>query len=206
MLKRIMFICGIAAVLLFVAAVVVGGLLRPGYDHVSMAVAALLESGAPNRLLMVIMFAVSAALILPFAWAIGMSTRGEGLPFLTAGSIVLGIVGVMGLAMAVFFPADPVNTVVTVQGTGQVLLSYGIAVGLVTSVFFLGLGSKTRDLFWVISFAFGILVLAAQGVSLALSARVSPFLGLAERIAVGLFILWLLVYIVRLFAEDSGKL
>jgi hypothetical protein len=206
MLKRILFICGLAAALLFIAAVVMGGLLRPGYDHLSMAISRLVESGAVNRLLLVILFSVSCALLIAFAWAVGMASRGEGLYFLTSGSIVLGIVGLMGAVMAVFFPADPPGSLVTVQGTGQVLLSYGISIGLVLSVFSLGLGSNMRDSFWVFSLVMGVLELAAQAAAAVLAAQASPYLGLAERIAVGLFLLWLVVYITRLFAEDSGRL
>jgi hypothetical protein len=206
MLKRILFICGIAAALLPIAAVVTGGILRPGYDHVSMAVIELVERGAPNKLLLDFLFAVSCALLISFAWAVGMASRGEGLPFLTAGSIILGLAGVLGIVMIAFFPADPQGALPTVQGTGQVLISYGISLAMVLSVFFLGLGSRVRDSFWVFSLVFGVLVLAAQAVFLTLAAGANPFLGLAERIAVGLFLLWMVVYISRLFAEDAGKL
>jgi len=206
MLKRILFICGITAALLYIAAVVVGGLLRPGYDHVSMAVGALIERGAPNQLFLAILFAVSYGLLIAFAWAVGMSSRGEGLSYLTTGSIILGITGALGLVMALLFPADPIGAVPTVEGTGRLFLFYGISLGMILTVFFLGLGSRVRDSFWVFSIAMGFLVLAAQVVSLALAATANPFLGLAERIATGLFLLWLVVYIARLFAEDAGRL
>ncbi len=205
MLKRILFICGIAAVLLYAAAVIAGGVLRPGYDHMSMAINGLTERGAPNKLLLDILFGVSFALLMSFAWAVGMSGRGEGLSLFMAGSIVLGITGALGLVMTVLFPADPAGAAPTVQGSGRILLGYGVSLGTVMSVFFIGMGSRIRDSFWVFSIVMGVLVLAAQAVSVAFAVAAHPLLGLAERIAFGLFFLWLLSYIGRLFVEDSGR-
>jgi hypothetical protein len=107
--------------------------------------------------------------------------------------------------MTVVFPAAALGAAPTVQGLGQALLSYGISLGMILTVFFLGLGSNVRDSFWIFSLIMGVLLLIAEGAALAFAAQVNPLLGLAERIATGLFLLWIAVYISRLFAEDSGK-
>jgi hypothetical protein len=205
MLRRVLFMCGMAAVLLYVLAVILGGILRPGYSHLSMAVSELIESGAPNMLLLDVIFIVYNVLLMVFAWAVGMSTRGEGLRLITAGSIILGVVGLLGLALIAFFPMDPRGAAPTIQGTGHLFLAGALSIGSILTVFFLGVGSKVRDGFWFYSLASGILVLVAGGFAAALAAQGSPFLGLAERLTIGLFLQWIFVFSAKLMREDSGR-
>jgi Protein of unknown function (DUF998) len=45
-------LCGVAAAILYVGTVILGGLLRPGYNHISMAISELVADGVPNRSLL----------------------------------------------------------------------------------------------------------------------------------------------------------
>ena len=48
-MRKMLTASGVLGPLLYVAAVVIGGALRPGYDHLSRFVSELLEAGAPTR-------------------------------------------------------------------------------------------------------------------------------------------------------------
>ena len=206
MLRRVLFACGLAAPLLYVLAVVLGGALRPGYSHLSMPISELIESGAPNKLLLDILFIAYNALVLVFAWAEGMSTRNEGSRLLTAGSIILGVVAVLGLIMTIFFPMDPRGSQPTFQGTGHLFLAAALSLGSILSIVFLGLGSRAGGGFWIFSIVMAILVVGTGGLAAALAAQAHPLMGLAERLTIGLFLAWVFVLSVRLLAEDAGTI
>ncbi len=200
MLRRTLFACGIAAPLVYAAAVVLGGILNPAHNHLSMAVSELIVGGAPNLLLLQILFIVYNVLLIVFAWAEGMSIRGDGLAVMSAGCIILAIVGVLGILFAVLFPMGLVSSDLVRLIAGGVF-----AVGGILVVAFLGIGSKVRDRFWVYSFVIAVLIVLGSAGALYLAAAGHPLLGLAERITIGLFLLWIFSFGVRLVREDLGR-
>ena len=58
MRNKILMLSGILAPIAYVGAVVVGGLLRPGYSHIAQYVSELIEAGAPNKALLDPLFAL----------------------------------------------------------------------------------------------------------------------------------------------------
>ena len=50
---------GVIAPLFYIIPTIVGGLLRPGYSHLSNSVSDLLASGAPNRINLMIPFTMT---------------------------------------------------------------------------------------------------------------------------------------------------
>jgi hypothetical membrane protein len=206
MFRRILFAFGIAAPLLYVLIVVAGGALRPGYSHLSMAVSELTETGAPNKLFLDIAFIVYNALLIVFAWADGMGIRGQDLRLRMTGCWILGFVGLVGTILAAFFPMDPRGAPQTATGLIHLILAGVLSLGSILTILFIGIGSKVRDAFWVYSFVSAILVVVTGGFGAALSIRESPYMGLAERITVALFLQWIFAHAVRLLREDKGKL
>ena len=55
-MKKLLMLCGISAAIIYVGTVILGGLLRPGYSHISMAISELVADGAPNRSLLSSLF------------------------------------------------------------------------------------------------------------------------------------------------------
>ncbi len=204
-MRRTLFSFGIAAPLLYVVTVVLGGVLRPGYDHLSMAVSELIESGAPNLLLLVILLGVYNLLLIGFAWAEGMNLRGEGAGLAIAGCVILAVVGLLGLAVAILFPMDPRGAPASVQGILHLVLSGVISVSSILLILFIGFGLKRGGGFWIYSLISALAVIGT-GVYAALSAaQGSPLMGLAERLTIGCFLQWVFVFAVRLVREDTGR-
>lgn len=204
MVRRLFFVCGIAAVLLYVAAVITGGVLRPGYNHLSMAISELIETGAPNKALLDGLFIAYNALLIIFAWALGMTVRG-GSGLSVSGAAVLAAVGALGLAMTIFFPMDPRGSAATLTGTLHLVVAGALSLGSILSILFLALGSKDRDAFWTYSMVSFVLVLVAGAFAAYTAARGSPLMGLAERLTIGLFLQWVAGTSGRLIKDDLGR-
>jgi len=52
MSRKIFFVCGMLIPITYIFLYILGGVLRPGYNHISNSVSELLSQGAPNRLLL----------------------------------------------------------------------------------------------------------------------------------------------------------
>jgi hypothetical membrane protein len=204
-MRRVLFSFGIAAPLLYVAAVILGAALRPGYSHLSMAVSELIESGAPNKALLDVLFCGYNVLLVGFAWAVGMSVRGENVPLSVAGAVTLAAVGLLGLAMTLFFPMDPRGAPATVQGTLHLILAAALSLGTIVSIAFIGFGLRLRGGFWIYSLVTAAVVLATGAFAATSAAQGSPVMGLAERLTICSFLQWVFVFAVRLVREDAGR-
>jgi hypothetical protein len=205
MLRRILFSCGIAAPLVYVAAVVLGGILDPAYNQLSMAVSELLQRSAANLLLLQVLFVVYNVLLIVFAWAEGMSIRGDGLKVMSAGCVILAVVGFLGILLTVFLPMDARGAPQTTTGLLHLIIAGVLSLGSILTVAFLGIGSKVRDRFWVYSFVSAVLLVLSGAGAAVLAGLEHPLLGLAERATIGLFLLWIFCFGVRLVREDMGR-
>jgi hypothetical protein len=205
MVRRIFFLFGIIAALIYIAAVVIGGIMRPDYNHLSMAVSELIASGAANKQLLDALFIAYNALLLVFAWSVGMSVRGDGKGIAVSGAAILAVVALLGLAMTLFFPMDPRGAPATTAGTIHLVLAGALSLGSILSILFLALGMKDRDAFWVYSMLSGVLVLVSGGFAAVTAIQGSSLMGLAERITIGLFLQWIVVLSGRLVKEDLGR-
>lgn len=204
-MRRILFSLGIAAPLLSVIAVALGGALRPGYSHLSMAIGELIEPGAANKTLLDVLFCVYNVMLIGFAWAEGMNLRAEGVPLAVAGCVILGVVGLLGLAMTLFFPMDPRGAQATIQGTLHLILAGAISLCTILLIFFIGFGLRMSTAFWIYSLVTFAVVIGTGAFAAASASMGSPVMGLAERLTVGSFLQWIFVLAVRLVREDAGS-
>ena len=197
MVRRLFFLCGIAAALVLVAAVVAGGIMRSDYDQLSMAISALIVPGAANKPLLDALFIASGALLLLFAWAVGMSVRGDGKGTAVTGAVLLALVALLWLAQGLFSAT-----------TGGVLLQvFTVAVPLASllAILFLALGMKDRDAFWIYSMVSAILVLVAGALAVSAAFQGYRLAGLAEKVSVTLFLQWIILFSGRFVKEDLGR-
>src|SRR5215211_2736948 len=111
-MKKTFMLCGIAAAVVYVGTVILGGLLRPGYSHISMAISELVSEGAPNRSLLSSSFLVYNILISLFGAGLILQVNGQpqGLISGRIGSLALIAVGLAGILMEVAFPQEPGGT------------------------------------------------------------------------------------------------
>ena len=76
MRNKILFMCGMLAPVVYVGAVIVGGVRRPAYSHISQFASELIESGAPNKSLLNPMFALYNLLTIAFGLGLFVKIRG----------------------------------------------------------------------------------------------------------------------------------
>jgi hypothetical protein len=205
MARRIIFLFGLVAVVVYVVAVVLGAALRPGYDHLSYAISELIVAGAPNKTLLDGLFIAYNVLVIAFAWALGMSTRGDGNGLAVAGAAILAGVGLVSIVMTLFFPMDLRGSPATTTGLLHLILAGVESLGSILAILFYTLGTKDHQAFWVYSLVSVLLVFVSGAFAAVTAAQGSPFLGLAERVTIGLFLQWIAALSIKLVKEDLGR-
>jgi hypothetical protein len=197
-MKKALMLCGMAAAVLYVGTVILGGWLRPGYSHVSMAISELVAEGAPNRTLLSSLFLLYNLLISIFG--IGLFLRANSQPQGRVsgmiGSLALIAVGVAGVLMEIAFPQEPGGTATTFAGTMHIVMA-GVA-SLGTMVAILALAFWFRNIpelkgYVIYSLVSVAVVFISGGLTAAAMANHSLLFGLIERITIFTFILWVFV-------------
>jgi len=128
--QKIFAFCGMIGPFFYAMIWILGGILQPGYNHITDDVSTLLAVGAPNKLLFDVMDATYAVLMIIFFaslhWTIN---KGKGSilgPVFFASSFILTLV-------SVFFPLDAGGG--KISQTAQI---HGILVGLMVFLSILG--------------------------------------------------------------------
>jgi hypothetical membrane protein len=197
-LKKLLMLSGMAAALVYVGTVILGGLLRPGYSHTSMAISELVAEGAPNRTLLSSLFLVYNALLALFGMGLlasgNRAARGRG--FGIVGSLALVLVGIAGLLMELVFAQEPGGTATTFAGTMHFVMAGIASLGTIVAVLMLGLWFRNVPelkgyvLYSMISVA---VIFVSGGGSVVAMANHSPVFGLIERTTILTFTLWMFV-------------
>ncbi len=211
MKNRTLLLGGILAPIFYVAVVIAGGLLRPGYSQVAQYVSELIEAGAPNKALLDPLFAVYN--LLTMAFALGLWNYIRGVPgsarksLGVTGACVLLIEGLVGF-LTVFFPQDPIGSAATTTGTVHIALAGLSSLTTMLAMLFIGLwlsaSPSLRGFGWY-SFVSVTLVFVSGGMAAATIAHPGPFNGLIERITIGGFLQWLVVIGLKTIQSGSSK-
>ena len=195
-MKKLLILCGVSAAVLYIGTVILGGLIRPGYSHISMAISELVADGASNRSLLSSLFLLYNVMVILFGTGLFLkaSSQPRGRASGITGSLALILVGIAGVLMELVFPQEPGGTATTFAGTMHIIMAGVASVGTMVAVLFVGFWCKslpglkgyvTYSLVSVaILFVSGVLTAAAM-------ANQSPFFGLSERITIGTFMAWL---------------
>ncbi|MFC1957038.1 DUF998 domain-containing protein [Chloroflexota bacterium] len=196
-LNKAFAICGIIAPILYLLTAIIGGVLSPGYSHISDTVSELLVAGAPNRPLLNTLLITEYFLAILFAIGLHLGiNEGRGSK---VGPAFLIIVAVLSL-FTVFFPQDPGGPPVTFAGTVHVVLIIPMVI-LSLGAFIAFWRRLKTDSLWsgydrysLVMFIVAIPLGVISAVSLD-----SPYLGLLERLAVGVILGWGFVMAIKLF-------
>lgn len=194
-MQRFLLRCGVAAPIIYVVTVLLGGLITPDYSHVSQAISELTATGAPHKLLLDIGFFSYNVAALLFAvgllWRLWRYRRRQ----LAVGAVLLAGVALSGLLMY-FAPMDLLDGPVTLAGQLHMALAAAcslltILATLVTGLGFRGLhGWRAMGIYSVLSAGVIVVTGAMAAVGAAMG---SPVLGIYERLTIGTFMLWMLV-------------
>jgi hypothetical protein len=191
--RRLLLSCGIASSFLYVAVNVVAPLRYPGYNVVSQAVSELSAIGAPTRSLMMATGIPYNLLVLGFAWGVWHSAGGNR-PLQATGAL-LAAFAVLGFAapftsMHQRGEAFALTDVLHIVATSLTVLLMLLAIGFGAAA----LGPRFRAYSiatLLVHLVFGAWA-AADGPRLA-RGQPTPWIGVTERINIGVFMLWMVV-------------
>jgi len=136
--QKIFAVCGMIGPFFYAMIWILGGILQPGYNHITDDVSTLLAVGAPNKLLFDVMEATYAVLMIIFFGSLHWTiNKGKG--------SILGpvsfLINFILHFVALFFPLDAGGA--KISQTAQI---HGILVGLMVFLSILGLLAMWRRL------------------------------------------------------------
>lgn len=194
MLRKTLLACGILSSILYVAMVVLIGARWENYKWMSQTISEISAIGAPTRQPWVIAGALYTILVTVFGWGVYMSAASSA-NLRRAGEVII-VYGSLGL----LWPLAPMHTRdVLAAGGGTAsdtmhLVLASVTVGLMLVAMLLATTAFDRRFRWfsVVS----LVILCLFGALTFLDAPLlsenlpTPWLGLWERINVGVFLLW----------------
>ena len=191
---------GIVAPLFYVIPTIVGGLLRPGYSHLSNSVSDLLASGAPNRIYLMIPFTVYPIFLSVFGFGLFAVLRSKPSPLNSQtgliGFILIGAsMGILGILTMTIFPQDPHGAPMTTPGLMHLILVGIQAISAMAAILLIGFWFKSNGFsgYFIYSIISFVVLLITGIISIIGVTQGSQFIGLFERLNVGAIIQWLIV-------------
>jgi hypothetical protein len=195
MTRKLPLMCGIVSSLLYVAMNVLVPMQWDGYSSASQTVSELSAIGAPTRPLWVPLGVAYTVLVAVFGWGVRASAR-QNRPLRVAGSLLVAY-GVVGLA----WPPMHLREVLAAGG-GTLSDTMHIAFAIVTVLLMLlamGFGAAAfGNRFRLYSIATIVILLAFGALTVPDAANIqanlpTPWVGVWERINIGVFLLWVVV-------------
>lgn len=208
---RLLMLCGILAPVVYVSAVILGGILSPDYSHKSQAVSELIEAGAPNKDLLNPLFAAYNLLTGVFGLGLFMvvrtSSQTEGRLSGSLGALALVFEAIVGFA-TIFFPQDPRGAAPTLTGATHIALA-GLS-SLATAVTILLMGLWFRKVpglhsYGTYSFITVAIIFVTGGLAAWAVPTNNPFAGVFERLVIGAFLQWLVVIGLRMYSKKVAR-
>ncbi len=210
MKNKMLMLAGILAAVVYIGTVILGGLLRPDYSHISQPVSDLIATGAPNKALLDPLFAIYNLLVLAFGISLFQWVRAENQTSRktigTIGAVFLLLEGLFGF-ITLLFPED-VGAISEATSTGKLHIVFAGLSALTSVLAILLMGFWFRSLphlrrYSVYSFISVLVVFVAGGLAAASVANSSPIGGLIERITIGGFIQWVFVIALLFYRSDA---
>jgi hypothetical membrane protein len=204
-------VCGILAPILYVAAVIGGGLMWPGYSHMSNFISDLIGWGAPHKWLLDPAFGLYNIFCLAFGLgafliaraALENKRRMVGL----LGATFLVLTGVLGFVI-LFFPENPVGKQMTNVGIMHIVLAGVSSLTSMVSMLLLAFwfrGEPSTRAMGIYSFISVGFVFVTGGFTAAMGASHGPIVGFMERLTIGGFMQWLFVVAVSMLAAPRAE-
>lgn len=203
MARKILLACGILSSLLYVAMNVIAAALYEGYSSASQTVSELSAIGAPTRPLWVSLGAVYTLFVAAFGVGIWLSA-GRSRPLRVVGAVMIAY-GVVGLFWP---PMHQRGAETTMTDTLHIVFTVVTVLLMTLAIGFGAAAMGKRFRFYSIAtlvtlLAFGALTgLEAPGVAANLP---TPWIGIWERINIGVYLLWVVALAVALLRAQLGR-
>lgn len=199
--RKLLYVCGMLIPMMYIFMYLLGGALRPGYNHISDSVSELLTPGAPNKSLLIAIQITYALLHVLFGVGVFQFVRTSIDDALTGrvGAWMIIALGLVTIGTAIF-PQDATGTPATVPGQVHKILVFGGLIPLsILSTLLIGLWLRRAEVFPgfdIYSFITVGAIVVMGGVGGATTG--SQFAGLVERIAAVVTQQWLFVLALKL--------
>jgi hypothetical protein len=196
MVRKILLVCGILSSMLYVAMNVIAAILYEGYSSASQTVSELSAIGAPTRPLWLLLGIPYTLLATAFGWGVWVSA-GRNRPLRVVGGLMVayGVIGLfwppMHMRGAEFTLTDTMHIVFAMATVLLMLL----AIGFGAAVF----GKRFR-LYSIATIALLVVFGALTGLEApSIAANLpTPWVGVWERINIGVFLLWVMTLAIAL--------
>ncbi|NPV80544.1 MAG: DUF998 domain-containing protein [Firmicutes bacterium] len=191
MKQKAFALCGIFAVALYVAAVIIGGIVTPGYSHIANAVSELIASGAPAKAVLDSLFIGYNLLLVAFAAGFWKGAGGKGQKAARLAAIFIWVAGILGVLMAQPFPMDQRNTPATFAGIMHIAAAGLCFLSTMLAVLFAGISfgkapeGRSYAFYSYITLA---IIFVTGGLAAASAGMGSALMGFAERATIGAFL------------------
>jgi hypothetical membrane protein len=185
-------VLGLVAVGLYVGAVILGGILDPGYSHVRNAISELTGSQAPNPEVLAPIFIGYNVVLAGFAYALMVAAGSERLVRIAFWLFAVGAVS--GTGQVSLFRMDSVGADATTAGTIHLVLA-GVSslLTLATAVLY-GFAFRRQATYRRLStYSFVTALLLVLSAPAAVVSIGTDVMGLFERLTIGVFLAWVVV-------------
>lgn len=204
MVKRGLFISGILSSLLYVVMNIVCAVRFNGYSTVSQTVSELSAIGAPTRLLWVSLGIVYTLLVTVFGWGIWQSAV-QNRPLRVVGGLIFSY-GVIGLVWP-FAPMHLRGAELSLTDTMHIALAMVTVLLMMLAIGFgaLAFGKRFR-LYSIATLVILVVFGALTGLdgSQIVANLPTPWVGVWERINIGVFLLWVVVLAIVLLQTEKA--
>ncbi len=198
----ILAICGIIAPILYTIMMIVLGFLWPSYNPATQLISELGGVGAPNAIIYAAGFALTGILITAFAFGLhrGINKKSRS----KTGSALVAIYG-LGMVGQAFFPWDKVN-LVSFTSMMHLVIGWTYWTAMTLAPLFIARRLK-NDIQWksyrVYSLATGLVT--AVLILILGSFWIEGYMGVLQRIAVGVPLLWVETMAIKLFRLSASS-
>jgi membrane protease YdiL (CAAX protease family) len=203
MIRKALLVCGVLSSLVYVAANVVAGLSWDGYSFADQTISELSALGAPSRSIWMVFGVAYAILLVGFGVGVWRSARDKrNVRVAAAMLITIAVIG------TVWPPMHLRGAVSTLTDTLHVVWAAVTSLLIMLAIAF-GSGARGRS-FRIFSLASIVLMLVFGGLSFAMGPdlganRPTPWLGVLERINLGIYLAWVAVLGAVLMRRRDGR-
>ncbi len=192
-MKKMCLIAGVSSPVMYAFTVILGGILWPGYSHLSDAISELTATGAPFRFSLNVLFSASLILGAFFAVIAFRFVKRFRIRLVRTGMGILVLITILSFLWA-FFPMDPREAEATFRGIVHLILAGVVSPLTIISPTLVGLGLRKIEEFR--AYAIYSLVSAAFILATGLTAVLSiqygdAYVGLFERLTIGSYQQWM---------------
>ena len=204
MARKVSLVCGILSSLLYVVMNVLGAMQWESYDTASQTVSELSSISAPSRPLWVLLGTVYQVLVIVFGWGV-FASAGRNRALRIVGGLLLAY-GVIGL-MAPFVPKHQRGAEGTLTDTLHKALTMVTVLLMLAAIGFGAAAFGKRFRLYSIATIVILLVfgaLTSLDIPRLEANQPTPWVGVNERINIGVFLLWVVVVAIALLrAPDT---